>query len=152
MSSTDNEGLRSLDRAFDLPEEVCPDPKLRELYEVLVARMRDEGKNLVLSTVNLLLIERIAFNYIVLRMKEQHAVGSKEGFASASVQKDYNTFWLAMTREFNAMVSRANKTDRTAIFGELQDIILKVSKVIEDKNVRDAFLIALSDEIEKSGV
>lgn len=136
------ESLTSLDAAFDLPANVCEDPALRGLYEVLVARMRKEASGLVMGTVMELLIERIAFNYVILRTRERHPVGSKEGFSNAAQLKDFNTFWLTMTKEFNAMVTRGNRGDREATLSEVKDIILKTVSTIPDPKVK-------SDLIEK---
>ena len=59
-----------LDGAFYLPEHI-EDTNLRQLYEVLVSRMRREAATLPMNTVQQLLIERIAYNYIVMREKER---------------------------------------------------------------------------------
>src|SRR5690349_10250926 len=110
--------LEDLDAAFELPD-IVDDPKMRALYEVLVARMREEARHLPMNTVQQLLIERIATNYIVLRCKERGELG---GFAHTSVQKDYNTFWLTMTAEFNRMLGKGDvgAGDRKALLKEVQ--------------------------------
>ncbi len=143
--------LTSLDAAYTLPDWVT-DQGLRGLYDILLERLRREARGLPMTTAQTLLIERIAFYYIVMKSKERFAVGSGEGFSNASQQKDFTTFWLSMTKEFNAVVARASKSDRDSVMTEVKDIILKASKVIKDKSVRDEFLTALSDEIENAGV
>src|SRR5688500_15820880 len=143
--------LTSLDAAYTLPDWIA-DQSLRCLYDILLERLRREARGLPMTTAQTLLIERIAFYYIVMKAKERYTVGSNEGFSNASQQKDFTTFWLSMTKEFNAVVARASKSDRDSVLTEVKDIILKASKVIKDKNVRDEFLTALSDEIENSGV
>lgn len=144
--------LDDLDAAFELPE-IIADPKLRGLYEVLVHRMRTEAEHLPMNTVQQLLIERIAYNYIVLRSKERGELG---GFATAAVQKDYNTFWLSMTAEFNRMLGKVDPmtaNDRKALLREVQHIILNtVQATTADPKVRSALLENLASAFDHAKI
>lgn len=149
----DDEGLRSLDAAFELPD-VVTDPKLRQLYEILVARMRDEAKHLPMTTIQQLLIERIAFNYIVLRAKERGELG---GFSHANIQKDYNTFWLQMTAEFNKLLGKSGEPlsglEKKALFKEMQQLIVKtIAETVQDPRARQAVLTNLADAFTQAGM
>jgi len=149
----DDDGLRSLDAAFELPD-VVTDPKLRALYEVLVARMRDEAAHLPMTTIQQLLIERIAFNYIVLRAKERGELG---GFSHANIQKDYNTFWLQMTAEFNKLLGKSGEPlgnlEKKALFKEMQQLIVKtIAETVQDPRARQAVLTGLADAFSKAGM
>jgi hypothetical protein len=132
-----------LDAAFVLPD-VIQDENLRVLYEVLVQRMREEAAHLPMNTIQQLLIERIAFNYIVLRAKERGELG---GFNNSSIQKDYNTFWLSMTSEFNRMLGKSDVAphDRKAMLKEIQKLIVETVNTIPDPKTR-------SDVFEKLAV
>ena len=148
MASDD---LRDLDAAFELPE-VVTDPKLRGLYEVLIARMRAEAAHLPMNTVQQLLIERIAFNYIVLRSKERGELG---GFAHSNVQKDYNTFWLSMTAEFNRLLGRHGDmpaADRRALLREIQQIIMSTVSTVDDPTQRTALMDRFATAFEAAGI
>ncbi len=152
-ASPDDDGLRSLDAAFELPD-VVTDPKLRGLYEVLVARMRDEAAHLPMTTIQQLLIERIAFNYIVLRAKERGELG---GFSHANIQKDYNTFWLQMTAEFNKLLGKSGEPldnlEKKALFKEMQQLIVKtIAETVQDPRARQAVLTNLADAFSKAGM
>jgi hypothetical protein len=142
-----SDGLDALDDAFHLPD-IIEDVRLRGLYEVLVARMRNEAADLPMNTVQQLLIERIAYNYIVLRDKE--ATG---GFNTASVQKDFNTFWLSMTQEFNRMLTKTetmNGSERKALLREVQQIIMStVNKSVNDPKTRSALLVNMAAAFEE---
>ncbi len=143
--------LDSLDAAFELPD-TSADPKLRLLYEVLVARMREEAKHLPMNTVQQLLIERIAYNYIVLRYKERGELG---GFGSTSVQKDFNSFWLTMTAEFNRMLGKndpLSNGERKALLKEMQQIIVNTVATVADPGVRGALLEIFAANFEKAGI
>lgn len=143
--------LDDLDAAFDLPETAIASQKLRGLYEVLVARMRTEARNLPMNTVQQLLIERIATNYIILKARE---AGEGGGFTSTASQKDYNTFWLTMTQEFNRMLGRADaKDDRAVLLREMQTIIVNtLATTISDPRQRRLALEKLASAMEKAGV
>lgn len=137
-----------LDGAFFLPDHI-DDPKMRELYEVLVARMRTEAVDLPMNTVQQLLIERIAYNYIVMREKERGAQG---GFNSTSMQKDFNTFWLSMTQEFNRMLAKTDTLsghERKALLREVQQLILTtVNQSVSDPRTRSNLLTTMAAAFE----
>jgi hypothetical protein len=143
--------LQELDAAFELPEAMVANERLRGLYEVLVARMRNEARNLPMNTVQQLLIERIATNYIVLKARE---AGEGGGFTTTAGQKDYNTFWLSMTQEFNRMLGRADaKDDRAALLREMQTIIVNtLATTIADPRQRRMALEKMATAMEKAGV
>jgi len=143
--------LDNLDGAFELPEEIN-DPKLRELYEVLVFRMRNEAKHLPMNTVQQLLIERIAYNYIVLRSKERGSLG---GFNNSNIQKDFNTFWLSMTQEFNRMLGKTDpmsSVERKTLMREMQEIIMSTVSTISDPRVRADVLEKMAAAFETAGI
>lgn len=143
--------FRDLDAAFELTSSVT-DPRLRGLYEVLVNRMQNEAAHLPMNTVQQLLIERICSFYIVMKAKE---AGNLGGFGSNSVQKDWNTFWLTMTAEFNRMlgkVSPMNGADRKALLREVQGIIVSNVNAVEDPKVRSELLMKMAAAFENAGI
>lgn len=144
--------MEELDAAFELPD-IVEDPKLRGLYEVLVHRMREEAQHLPMNTIQQLLIERIAYNYIVLRSKERGELG---GFNTASIQKDFNTFWLSMTQEFNRMLGKTdpmNSGEKKALLKEIQQVIVQtVSKTVDDAKTRSDLLVNLATAFETNKI
>ncbi len=152
MSETSEpNALESLDAAFELPD-VVKDPKLRMLYEVLVHRMKREAEHLPMNTVQMLLIERIAFNYVVLRSKERGELG---GFSSSSIQKDYNTFWLTMTTEFNRLLGKVEgvtAADRKSLLREVQQVIMAVLADVSDPRQRTELIEKMAAGFEARGI
>lgn len=140
--------LDNLDAAFELPD-IVEDEKLRALYEVLIYRMRKEAKNLPMNTVQQLLIERIAFNYIIMRLRERGEMG---GFTTANASKDFNTFWLTMTQEFNRMLSKAETMgggERKELLREIQQLILQtVNASVNDPKTRSDLLVNMASAFE----
>lgn len=142
--------LHDLDAAFELPD-IITDARLRSLYEVLVYRMRDEAKHLPMNTVQQLLIERIAYNYIALRSKE----AVPDGFGSTSGQKDYNSFWLSMTSEFNKLLGKVEPlkgADRVMFLKEIQQIIVNTVATVADPRVRNDLLEKMAAAFESAGI
>jgi hypothetical protein len=143
--------LEDLDAAFELPD-IITDQKLRALYEVLVHRMRYEARDLPMNTVQQLLIERIAYNYIVLRSKERGELG---GFSHSTVQKDFNSFWLSMTAEFNRLMGKTEgvvANERKTMGKQMQTIILNTLSQVTDAKVRSELLQKLAVEFDKAGI
>src|SRR3954464_2741326 len=140
MASNPTDDLAALDDAFHLPENVT-DQALRNLYEVLVARMRREASDLPMNTVQQLLIERIAYNYVIMRERE---AGEHGGFGTANAQKDFNTFWLSMTQEFNRMLTKAellSGNERKVLLKQVQEVIVStVGKSVTDPKTRSKLL------------
>lgn len=151
MAGVNSNPLEDLDAAFELPEHIT-DTRLRNLYEVLVHRMRKEAKHLPMNTVQQLLIERIAYNYIVLRSKERGELG---GFNNSNVQKDYNSFWLTMTAEFNRMLGKTEPlvgADRKAMFKEVQGIIMACLSAVSNPAERAAAMQKMATAFENAGI
>lgn len=130
--------LDALDDAFHLPDSI-EDPRLRRLYEVLVFRMRTEARDLPMNTVQQLLIERIAFCYVMMRDRENNG-----GFQSPASIKDFNAFWLSMTQEFNRMLGKAETlsgNERKNLLREVQRLILAtVNGSVQDPKTRSNLL------------
>lgn len=133
---------------FSLPENTPQD--YIQFYQEIVDRMRAEASGFPMNTVQILLIERIAYNYVVLRMKEN---GFMAPFARANEQKDFNTFWLTMTQEFNRVLSSGQDKVREKLFKDIVDVIKKVVRTtVEDPILRDRLLKEFSDEFKVIGL
>ena len=140
-----DDDFTDLDGIFELPDHISNE-NLRTAYEVIVARMRRESRHVPMTTVQQLLIERIAYNYVILRNNE-----NEQAFAHTTAQKDFNSFWLSMTHEFNSLV---RITD-----AEYRDTLLKhVGKVIRDALIEEfpeaagAIQLRLSQEFARVGL
>lgn len=112
-----DDSLDSLDIVFTLPESI-DDDKLRMMYEIIVARLRREASHCDLNTVQQLLIERIAYNYVVLRWHEL-----KQTFSHTTAQKEFNSFWLSMTQEFNKQLRSTDSDFRKQLLGQVAEVI-----------------------------
>jgi len=147
----DPNDISDLDGIFDLPEAITKDPKLVEAYNVIVNRLKRESQHVKMNTVQLLLIERIANNYIGLKSKERHAIGDVGGFAHTTAQKDFNTFWLGMTQQFQRSLEKSVGGEREAALVEALSIIRGVLAK-ESPQVRNRLMGQLADAFETQGL
>jgi hypothetical protein len=145
------EPLDSLDLAFTLPDNIT-DENLRKLYEILVVRMRRESAHLPMNTVQQLLIERIAYNYIVMRYKEAAVSPENGGFQHATQQKEYNTFWLSMTQEFNKQLKTVDVDFRAQVMKAMAVAVADVLREIEDPILQSRLRMKIADSLEREGL
>jgi hypothetical protein len=132
-AASNRDDLASLDVVFTLPVGI-ENPMLVQMYEVLVHRMRREAQHLPMSTVQQLLIERIAMAYVVLRARE---IGAMEGFAHATEAKNANSFWLSMVEEFNQILR--SKAPETQLANESHEASLRL--------IRDVVVNVISSSV-----
>jgi hypothetical protein len=140
--------LSMLDDAFDLPESAVPDERYRMLYQVIVHRLLEESKNVPMNTAQLLLIERIAANYIYIKVRESGGIDSMNPLA----QDKMNTYFLATLAQFQKMLAKATaQEDRESTLREVRDIITKVFKSSNSPAKQEVFQ-ELLEEFKKVGV
>lgn len=147
----DPNDISDLDSIFDLPAAITDNVKLVEAYNVIVSRLKRESQHVKMNTVQLLLIERIANNYVALKAKERHAIGDVGGFAHTTAQKDFNTFWLTMTQQFQRSLERSTGNEREAALVEALGIIRGVLAK-ESPAVRNRLMEQMADAFEGQGL
>jgi len=141
--------LNSLDDAFTLPEWVTEDPRLRRLYEVIVDRMRRESEGVPMNTIQTLLMERIALNYIVMKAREEGTLNP----LSAAATKDHQTWWLAMTAQFNKQLNKATEQEyKDKILREVTNVIVSVLSKVEDPKLKLQLKNDLMAGFESAGI
>jgi len=140
--------LQSLDRLFVLPEWVS-DPELREAYEIIVARLRNEIEHVPLSTLQQLRVERIAFNYIVLKFRESLAAND---FAFAEHLKDWNTYWAQITREFDTVARAWKPTEKEAIMAVVRSAVGEILATVQDTEIRNDLIQRFVATFERAGL
>lgn len=140
--------LTMLDDAFDLPESAVPEERYRMLYQVIVHRLLDESQNVPMNTAQLLLIERIAANYIYIKVRESGGIENMNPIA----QDKMNTYFLATLAQFQKMLAKATaQEDREATLREVKDIITRVFKSSNSPAKQEVFQDLL-EEFKKVGI
>ncbi len=145
MSETQD--LTSLDAIFDLPETLFSDPKLRQVYEVLIHRMKDEAKGCPSESSQILLMERAATTYVTLKQWE------KDGKFSPSQHKTYSEFFLSLMGEFNrSLKKKTPEQTRIEVLNEVKDIIVGTVGKIKDPKLREVLSAKFLEAFETAGV
>ena len=143
-----NRDISMLDDAFDLPESAVPEERYRMLYQVIVHRLLEESQNVPMNTAQLLLIERIAANYIYIKVRESGGIENMNPLA----QDKMNTYFLATLAQFQKMLAKATaQEDRESTLREVRDIIVKAFKSSNSPAKQEA-LQDLLEEFKKVGI
>lgn len=110
------------------------------MYEVLVARMR---RDLVTSlarqptTLQTLVCERTAFNYVMLKQKESLAVGAVGGFRHMTEVKEFNAFWMGLAEQLNKMMQAGNSEYRDNLLRSVGSVLASViAELVPDPAAR----------------
>lgn len=145
--------------AYRLP--VFIPAELQILHGELLSRLRTEAEIIPhFTTIHELLIERIVFNYILLRFKEggytwtdANNVEHTGTFEHERNQKEFNTFWLTMTREFLAAVKGAVDAQalQEAFSKAAADAVTEALGSIPEE-LRPNFNKALQDAFQERGM
>lgn len=129
-----------------IPEE------MQVLHAELISRLRAEADHLPhMNTIAELLIERIAFNYIILKYKESASDDNgRIGFTHERNAKEFNTFWLTMTQEFNKLTRTGFEAAelRDLIVGQVSEAMTTVLADLDPSQgaqLRDRFSEAFSE-------
>ena len=120
-----------LESAFGLPDRVIEaNPDLRDLYDEIVANLRAEAFGIPMSTMQVILIERLATKYILIRHYE------RTGWLGVNAEKDANAQWSDLMKEWNRLLAQGH----TATIDRLLETVEKIAKdgiaLIEDKEQR----------------
>lgn len=135
----------AFDAAFQLPEVIVNDASLRALHAEIVTRLRREAAGLPMSTVQNLILERLATLYVWIKYKE------RTGGFTDNQQKEFNKDWLDLAREFNKLLMAHQDKLREAMLIELQSIVIEGSKLIKDDEDRRQFRLFLSEKFAEQG-
>lgn len=135
-----------LDRAFRLPAFIREDEELSSLYVETVARLREEAKGIPMNTVQRLLMERIATFYVTIKYRED-----TDTWAGATQQKDFNTYWLSLTSEFNTILQKNDDSLRQAMLLEIQSVVMDSLKRITSPEDRKAVRLAVAEGLAAIG-
>jgi DNA integrity scanning protein DisA with diadenylate cyclase activity len=137
-----------LDDMFDLPESAVPDIKYRLLHTALMTKLLEEAKNVPMNTAQRILIERIATNYIYIKVREASGFENLNPLA----QDKQNVYLLSVLAQFQKMLAKATaQEDRENTLREVRDIITKVFKASESPAKQEVFQ-DLIREFKKVGI
>ncbi len=123
---------RGLTRAFQLPDFIREDAELVALHQEIVDRLRGEADGMPMGTLSELLLERIAGFYVQIKYKENTAT------FSANQQKEFNTYWLDLNKEFSRQMAAQNDTLWDAKAGEIYKVVSEALDLVTDEDQKRA--------------
>jgi hypothetical protein len=135
-----------LDRAFRLPGFIQQDDELVALYKEIVARLRREASGMPMNTLQQLLIERQASFYVQIKYKE-----NTETF-SPNQQKEFNSYWLDLNKEFARQLAQSEDKLRQAMIEQIASMTQDVVALIPDDELRRLIRRKLSEGFAEIGV
>src|SRR5688572_8166031 len=96
-----------LEEAFVMPPALLDGhPDLIGLYEELVANLRAEAFGIPMTSMQVILIERIATKYVLIKYRE------REGWLGVNAEKDANSQWLDLVKEWNRLLAGGHEQMR----------------------------------------
>ncbi len=137
----------ALDKAFKLPDHIVDEyPQLGPIHDEIVLRLKDEARGMPMNTVQTLLLERIAYTYVFLKYREL------KGEIAGKDQKDFNSFWLSMTQEFNRLLGVNEAERRDKMMDDVVEVFNEAVALIQDKQVRQSVQQSMSTGLSKKGL
>jgi hypothetical protein len=118
------------------------------LHTAIMQKMLEEAKHVPMTTANYILIERIATNYIIIKMRESSGFENLNPIA----QDKQNVYLLSVLAQFQKMLAKATAAeDRESTLREVRDI---VKRVLSSSNspAKAEVLTDLVEEFKKVGI
>lgn len=116
----------------------------KSVYQFVADGMLREASGVSMTTVQRLLIDRIAYNYVDIRKIE-----ANERPATLNERKDLNSRWLSMTQEFNRMLADNEDKRRDQLVADVQAMCLDALKRISSDDDKKILRLALSEGFAK---
>lgn len=121
---------------FEPAPEAIHDPGLRALYDKVVEGLMEDAKETPgFGMIEAMLIERMAFLYIMIRDKERYNIGEERqgnlvGFAHERNHKEILATWLGMTQGMQS--ARWKSADPEVVKQEvLDEVVERLSRVVD---------------------
>lgn len=135
--------------AFALPAGVRDDPELVALHRQIIQQLQAESMGIPMHTVQELLLERIATEYILIKWRER-----SEGWVGLGVgaEDKAKTHWKNLVSEWNRVLERGQETLRNALVAEVTKISMRVLEIIEDDETRKAVRLRLTEDFAAIGL
>lgn len=131
--------MDNMEDIFELPERLQGDERLVRWHAEIVTRLRREAQGLPMKTIQTLLLERIAYNYVQMRSREIDET------TSARERREESQFWMSMTQEFNRLLEKHQDKLLNKVIDDVQRILDEVLPDITDKTERQQITRKLTE-------
>lgn len=127
MSETDHTEESTI---FSLPEEMQEDERWKKLYVLMVKTLQEEAAGVQMSTVQNLLIERIATLYVTIRYREE------KGTHMPREMKELSDLWLNMSKQFTQVLKENRENIARHRETQLYQLVMTAVGEIPDHDTR----------------
>lgn len=139
----------AMQAAFSLPAGVKDDPELSALHRQIIEQLRSESMGIPMHTVQELMLERIATEYVLIKWREQ-----SEGWVGLGIgaEDKAKTHWKNLVSEWNKVLASGQETLRNALVQEVTKISMEALELIEDDESRKAVRLRLIERFAAIGL
>jgi hypothetical protein len=127
--------LENYDEVFQLPDGIFGyhdlGERLQVVYDLMIQEHRRDMRLYDLTSTQIMLIERIAFYYCLIKYKE-----ASDSWVGQNERKDLNSHLIALIKEYTAQTAVTRDEYRTAVMDHVKEVIIAVTQDIEDPKVR----------------
>lgn len=132
--------------AFTPPEHIRDHAELNGLYEEIVRRMREEAEGIPLETNQLLLLSKIAQDFVEMKYRDE-----TNTWQGTNARKDANAQWLSMMAEWRQVLKDNKDKISEQIVSDFVKITNEVTKKIRDDDNRKTVALYLKEQFAARG-
>lgn len=143
-------GPARFNSAFQLASEIAESPdgeRYTRLYDEMIDHLRAEAAGLPMNTLQEILIERIASTYVTIRYREDN-----ESWKGTRQQKEFNDYWLDLTKEFNKLLKSGTDEILEKRMIEVENALFEALPMITNKEERQAMRMFLGEKFMEMGM
>jgi len=131
-----------LDDIFTLPPHIAEDPQIARWHDEQVRKLRADAAGVPMSSVQEMLLERIAYTYADMRYKER-----TQPNRSSRDRRDDNAAFMTMTDSFNRLLEKHNDKRVNDMLVQVQDILLEAFDMVTDESEKSAVRRFLAEQL-----
>lgn len=138
-----------LDWAFNPPAYI--QGELLVGYEVLKQRLHAETEKLLMPTAFQLVVERLIWFYMEMKYREQHAMGTPEGYQTPGHQGALFERWTACNNALLKAIKDYKDAERAALGAKARQALAAALRSMPEAYRADA-AIRLTEALEEAGL
>lgn len=123
--------VNPLDTMFRLPDSLRDDETWQPIFDQMTAQLRREAAGIQMSTLQYILIERIASGYVLIRHREM-----TDSWVGVNTEKETKAEWRNLVIEFNRLLANGEDKRREQLIDDMEKIILGGLELIDDSETK----------------
>lgn len=123
--------VNPLDEMFRLPDDLRDHAIWQPIFDQMTSQLRREAAGIQMSTLQYILIERIASGYVLIRHREE-----THSWIGVNTEKETKAEWRNLVIEFNRLLANGEDKRREQLLDDMEKIILGGLELILDLDVK----------------